>query len=97
MVPFEEASRAVKMPRSSDPPSTRKPTAVALFGSGRITRPNPVLAEFVSSVAPLPMNKSAPVMRMLSNSPFMRATVPVTSGSSIPVTSVRLTATVALP
>ena len=97
MVPFKEASRAVKMPRSSDPPSTRNPTAVALFRSGKITRPNPVLAELVSSEAPLPMNKSAPVMRILSNSPFRRATVPETSGSSTPVTNERLTLMVALP
>ena len=43
------------------------------------------------------MNKSAPVMRMLSISPFKRATLPATSGSSTPVTSVRLTLMVALP
>ena len=94
---MEAASRAVKIPRSSAPPSTRNPTAVALFSSGKMTRPNPALAELVSSVAPLPMNKSAPEMRMPSNSPFRRATVPETSGSSTPVTSVRLTLMVALP
>ena len=43
------------------------------------------------------MKSAAWVMAMDSRSPCNRATVPSTSGSSTPLTTVRLTATVALP
>ena len=83
------------MPSFREAPSTLKPTAFGSSLAGRPTVPNSLLVESSFRVAPLPMKSVAPEMEIPSNSPWSLATVPATSGSSTPETSVRLTSTVA--
>ena len=85
----------MKIPSFREAPSTLKPTAFGSLLAGRVTVPNSPLVESSFRVAPLPMKSVAPEMEMPSNSPWSRATVPATSGSSMPETRVRLTSTVA--
>ena len=85
------------MPNCRLPPLTLKPTAFGSLLSGNVTVPYPVDPATSFKVAPLPMNRAASVMAMDSRSPCNRATMPSSSGSSTPLTTERLTATMALP
>ena len=85
------------MPKSSEPPLTLKPTALASLLAGKVTLPKSTLFESSFSEAPLPMKRVAPVMFTAKSEPRSRATVPSTEGSSIPETVVRLRVTLALP
>ena len=74
------------------PPLTLKPTALASLPAGRVTVP-----EAASKVAPVPMNKVAPVTDTVSSSPFRTAAESSRVGSSTPARTERLTLTVARP
>ena len=89
-------SRAVKMPRSSEPPSTLKPTARGSSLAGKETLPKVALVASTSNRAPLPMKSRALLMDTPRRSPCSLR-VPASSGSSTPDTTDRLTSTVALP
>ena len=87
---------AVSTARFKRPLATLKPTAVGESLGGNTTRPKVPLVESRSRVAPLPMNKSAPVMAITSRSPLSTAPS-LDSGSRTPATALRLTFIVALP
>ena len=91
-MPLLEASRAVNTARLRAPPLTLKPTALASLLAGRVTAPDSAL-----KVAPVPMNSVAPVTDTESNSPFSTAAESSKVGSSTPVSTERLTLTVARP
>ena len=91
-VPLAEVSRAVNTPRLKAPPVTLKPTALASSLAGNDTDP-----EAESNVAPVPMNNVAPVTDTDSSSPFKTAAESSRVGSSTPVSTERLTLTVARP
>ena len=97
VVPLVRISRAVKMPRSRLPPETLKPTAFGSLAAGSDTLPKSPLFESSLRLAPLPMNSLAWVTAMDSRSPFNCTTGSTESGSSTPLTRVRLMLTVALP
>ena len=96
-MPLVRISRAVKMPRSRLPPVTLKPTAFGSFAAGSATLPKSPLFRSSFRLAPLPMNSLAWVTEMDSRSPLSCTTGSAASGSSTPLTWVRLMATVALP
>ena len=84
--------RAEKMPRSRAPLLTLKPTAFGSLLEGNATAP-----VVMSSVAPLPTNSVAWLTATASNSPFSKVFAADESGSSTPVTLMRLTWMTALP
>ena len=75
---------------------TLKPTADGSSSAGRLTLPKSGLPGSEMRVAPVPMNRLASVMDKVSKSP-LRTWLPVASGSSIPLTVLRLIVSVALP
>ena len=85
------------MPKSSEPPLTLKPTALASLLAGKVTFPKLTLFESSFNEAPLPMKRVAPVMFTARSEPRNRATVPSTDGSSTPEIVVRLRVMLALP
>ena len=85
------------MPKSSEPPLTLKPTALASLLAGKVTFPKLTLLESSFNEAPLPMKRVAPVMFTARSEPRNRATVPSTDGSSTPEIVVRLRVMLALP
>ena len=96
-MPLVKISRAVKIPKSRLPPETLKPTAFGSLAEGSATLPKSLLFESSLRLAPLPMKSLAWVTAMDSRSPFNCTTGSTESGSSTPLTRVRLMLTVALP